>query len=591
MIQQMCKCCGREIEIAETARIATCPYCEKQQTLPLYRNQKQKKQYAQICTLRQKGAFSTAIQQIEGLLQTDAEESEWYWQRLLCRYGMVYLQGIGKKEYTLQCTNPLETPISADADYQSALQFAETEAKSYYEADGTLLEQERQRELDMEQPEKLSEFTLESGFRSLEAERWELASAQFDLVLRKRPNDSNAYLGKMMAQLQVRREEDLLKTGSAMEKTTQYAELMQHADPVFRERILQYQKKAKYQQAEIMKEKANSVEELQAAVDLLESIPAYPDAERLAIVCKRQMRERMLAYSEVLIGCHAANHLILSGESEEKRIIVAKYYYDSDTKEEEKAAAVAERRGSALKRVDGRIFFLLLAVMGLAVAVLVALFFRKESPKPDKIEHHIVTTFQQTATKTDNLMTEPTTVFTRQATVTDAAPSETEPALSADAIVCGDYRYELLEQVLYRVEAVGSSAGQEKVKEQVQQIVPDQEKRLLYLQNGTVCFLQSNGTTGEPLPLEQVKAIFPLTMEEEQTTFAGLTENGTLSLWIYDDESESYVQRTAFYLIEAEDIASQLNGWEAVVQLQLTDQILIGMDQNGMPIRAVPLQF
>ena len=111
-----------------------------------------------------------------------------------------------------------------------------------------------------------------------------------------------------------------------MEQTEQYAELMQHADPAFREKILQYEKKAKYQQAVLMKEKANSVEALQAAVDLLETIPNDPDAERLIVVCKRQMRERMLAYSEVLIGCHAAEHLILSGESEEKRIIVAKYY-------------------------------------------------------------------------------------------------------------------------------------------------------------------------------------------------------------------------------------------------------------------------
>lgn len=206
-------------------------------------------------------------------------------------------------------------------------------------------------------------------------------------------------------------------------------------------------------------------------------------------------------------------------------------------------------------------------------------------------EHHVVTMLQQTTIKTDVFTTESTTVLTQQVTVTDVVPIETEPVLSADAIVCGDYRYELLEQVLYRAEAVGSSAGQEKVQEQVQQIIPDQEKRLLYLQNGTVYFLQADGTAGEPLPLEQVKALFPLVLEEEQTTFAGLTEDGTLSLWIYDDASGGYVRQTAFYLVEVEDIASQVHGWEAVVQLQLTDRVLIGMDQNGIPIRAVPLQF
>ena len=66
------------------------------------------------------------------------------------------------------------------------------------------------------------------------------------------------------------------------------------------------------------------------------------------------MRERMLAYSEVLIGCHAAEHLNQSGESEEKRIIVAKYYYDTDTEEEEQAAAAAERHAAPLKIIDLR---------------------------------------------------------------------------------------------------------------------------------------------------------------------------------------------------------------------------------------------
>ena len=97
-----------------------------------------------------------------------------------------------------------------------------------------------------------------------------------------------------MAQLQVRREEELLKTGNAMEQTEQYAELMHHADPAFREKILQYEKKAKYQQAVLMKEKANSVEALQAAVDLLETIPNDPDAERLIVVCKRQMLQNII---------------------------------------------------------------------------------------------------------------------------------------------------------------------------------------------------------------------------------------------------------------------------------------------------------
>ena len=96
-MQQVCKCCGRTMEVSETAYTATCHFCGKQQTLPPCHTPKLRKQYAQIYALRQSGAFSAAIEQIEHLLHLYPEESEWYWQRLLCRYGMVYLPDIGKK--------------------------------------------------------------------------------------------------------------------------------------------------------------------------------------------------------------------------------------------------------------------------------------------------------------------------------------------------------------------------------------------------------------------------------------------------------------------------------------------------------------
>lgn len=204
-----------------------------------------------------------------------------------------------------------------------------------------------------------------------------------------------------------------------------------------------------------MKEKANSVEALQAAVDLLETIPNDPDAERLIVVCKRQMRERMLAYSEVLIGCHAAEHLILSGESEEKRIIVAKYYYDSDTEEEEQAAAAAERHTVPLKIVDLRTILLLIAVVGLAAALVIVLFFQKEAPQVQP-ERHTYPAIPSISTLLETDSSHSATTETKQSVKADAKiesnpiVSQIEPTQAlftadADAIACGEYRYVLSE--------------------------------------------------------------------------------------------------------------------------------------------------
>lgn len=61
---------------------------------------------------------------------------------------------------------------------------------------------------------------------------------------------------------------------------------------------------------------------------------------------------------------------------------------------------------------------------------------------------------------------------------------------------------------LYRIEAVGSNSGQEKILEQIQEILPDRNERLLYLQAGTVGFLQANGDFGDAISNDNIKNCF-----------------------------------------------------------------------------------
>jgi hypothetical protein len=48
---------------------------------------------------------------------------------------------------------------------------------------------------------------------------------------------------------------------------------------------------------------------------------------------------------------------------------------------------------------------------------------------------------------------------------------------------------------------------------------------------------------------------------------------------------------SAFYDPETSTCTDQLQGWDIVSAFTLTDQILIGTDQTGMPVKAVLLQF
>ena len=335
------------------------------------------------------------------------------------------------------------------------------------------------------------------------------------------------------------------------------------------------------------------------SIDLLETIPNDPDAERLIVVCKRQMRERMLAYSEVLIGCHAAEHLILSGESEEKRIIVAKYYYDSDTEEEEQAAAAAERYAAPLKIIDLRTILLLIAVVGLAAALVIVLFFQKEAPQVQP-ERHTYPAIPSISTLLETDSSHSVTTETKQSVKADAKiesnpiVSQIEPTQAlftadADAIACGEYRYVLSEGNLYRIEAVGSNSGQEKILEQIQEILPDRNERLLYLQAGTVGFLQANGDFGDAISNDNIKKLFLLPTNDPQTSVFLLSEEGMLSVFQYTTETNRYEPQAI--LMDADAVTAQVSGWETVANLEIIDHILIGTDEKGAPVHAISLQF
>ena len=139
-----CKMCGADLEPAENSRIAVCEYCGTRQTIPLANDEKKLTAFARAERLRSAGEFDRAAGLYETIIGEYPEEAEAYWDLLLCKYGISYVDdpASGRKLPTfhrLSWKNVLE-----DTDFEQALENASSdEEKKEYRREARELEELR----------------------------------------------------------------------------------------------------------------------------------------------------------------------------------------------------------------------------------------------------------------------------------------------------------------------------------------------------------------------------------------------------------------------------------------------------------------
>ncbi len=135
----------------------------------------------------------------------------------------------------------------------------------------------------------------------LEYEEWIEANEYCEKVLDRDPENAQAYLYKIMANVKVKKKEDLVKSTIIFDDKTSYKKLMQFADPDLAEEIKGYAKEAKdraalylekYNEAlEILKKPIYnlSTESILAALEILKSIKGYRDSDKLVVEWENNM--------------------------------------------------------------------------------------------------------------------------------------------------------------------------------------------------------------------------------------------------------------------------------------------------------------
>ena len=144
-----CKMCGGSLEIADDMSVAKCQYCGTKQTLPRLDDDRRANLYDRANHFRRNNDFDKAMGIYEQILNEDSQDAEAYWSLVLCRYGIEYVEDPATHKRVATVNRAQYTSIFADADYRSAIQYADAYQKTLYEQEARVIDEIQKGILDI----------------------------------------------------------------------------------------------------------------------------------------------------------------------------------------------------------------------------------------------------------------------------------------------------------------------------------------------------------------------------------------------------------------------------------------------------------
>ena len=135
-----CKMCGGTIEFEQGASVGVCDSCGTRQTLPRLDDDKKANLYDRANHFRRNNDFDKAMGIYEQILNEDNTDAEAYWSLVLCRYGIEYVEDPQSHKRIPTVNRAQYTSIFADADYKSAIQYADGAQRIIYEQEAKAID-------------------------------------------------------------------------------------------------------------------------------------------------------------------------------------------------------------------------------------------------------------------------------------------------------------------------------------------------------------------------------------------------------------------------------------------------------------------
>ncbi len=135
IVLQCVKCYGNLINYTPGATTCECPYCGSIQTLPKISTDKKNELLQKASRLRQRNEFDKAMRIYDQILEEDESDSDIYWKKVLCRYGIEYLNDPLTGERLANVRRTQNTPVKEDEDYLHALDYAKENQRTCLQKD------------------------------------------------------------------------------------------------------------------------------------------------------------------------------------------------------------------------------------------------------------------------------------------------------------------------------------------------------------------------------------------------------------------------------------------------------------------------
>ena len=136
----VCKMCGKLLPDTEGSGICECEFCGSRQTVPKLYKDKYAEIYNRACGLRFKTDFEGAEKLFSQLCEEFPEEPEGYWERVLCRCGILYEDEPVSGLKVPVCHRAYGVELADDKDCCAALSLSDAEQSAVYRREASALE-------------------------------------------------------------------------------------------------------------------------------------------------------------------------------------------------------------------------------------------------------------------------------------------------------------------------------------------------------------------------------------------------------------------------------------------------------------------
>ena len=143
MAAYKCKMCGGDLLIEAGVSVCECEYCGTKQTVPNADNEKKLVQLSRAAKLLRECDFDRAAALFENVVVEFPEEAEAYWNLVLCRFGIEYVDDPATTKKVPTCHRSSFDSVMDDENFEKAMDYADAVARRVYREEAKAIEELR----------------------------------------------------------------------------------------------------------------------------------------------------------------------------------------------------------------------------------------------------------------------------------------------------------------------------------------------------------------------------------------------------------------------------------------------------------------